>query len=324
MLFYCYFIVIFLKERFESAKGCKSLTELFKVANTNESSKTVDSAVDIEIEPEIYQDDTSFDLPLRLDESFIIDSSVSVIDFNECLNLNITDEVKNKLLTQDFTPENDYEFPAETSSGTVRYFLKDYLKQYSWLIYSKEACGAFCRYCVLFCKNKKFLISKPLVKYKNILSDLSAHNKSIHHISSLQDAENFKLIFENKKDKINVELDKNLKKSLKVTRSGLISITKTLIFLAKQNLAKNLKSLYAFSLSLVIIAFNFILLAKPDTKSSISFSSKRFSVIPSISSPKEKIIKTITQVKKYYTFKILYHCTRYFISFHPFTYIFFR
>ena len=140
----------------ESAKGCKSLTELFKVANTNESSKAVDSAVDIEIEPEeIYQDDTSFDLPLRLDESLIIDSSVSVIDFNECLNLKITVENKNKLLTQYFTPENDYEFPAETSSGTVRYFLKDYLKQYR-LIYSKEACGAFCRNCVLFCKNKKF------------------------------------------------------------------------------------------------------------------------------------------------------------------------
>ena len=82
--------------------------------------------MDIEIEPEeIYQDDTSFDLPLSLDESFIIDSSFSVIDFNECLNLKITDEVKNKLLTQDFTPEYDYEFPAETSSGTVRYFLKE-------------------------------------------------------------------------------------------------------------------------------------------------------------------------------------------------------
>ena len=73
------------------------------------------------------------------------------------------------------------------------------------MIYPKEACGAFCRYCVLFCKNKKFnLISKTLVKYKNILSDLSAHiislkfsassnlqdaenfNKSIHHLSSLQ------------------------------------------------------------------------------------------------------------------------------------------
>ena len=70
-----------------------------------------------------------------------------------------------------------------------------------------------------FVKTKN-LISKPLVKYKNILSDLSAHNKSIHHLSSLQDAENLKLIFENKKDKINLELDKNLKKSLKVTRSG--------------------------------------------------------------------------------------------------------
>ena len=85
-----------------------------------------------------------------------------------------------------------------------------------------------------FVKTKN-LISKPLVKYKNILSDLSAHNKSIHHLSSLQDAENLKLIFENKKDKINLELDKNLKKSLKVTRSGFFF--KTLIFLAKQNLA---------------------------------------------------------------------------------------
>ena len=34
-----------------------------------------------------------------------------------------------------------------------------------------------------------------------------------------------------------MQLDKKLKHSIQITRKGLISITKTLIFLAKQNLA---------------------------------------------------------------------------------------
>ena len=66
----------------------------------------------------------------------------------------------------------------------------DNLKKYTWLIYSKQACGAFCRVCVLFCKSKKInLITKPLNKYKNISNDLAAHQLSDHHVNSLKDAE---------------------------------------------------------------------------------------------------------------------------------------
>jgi hypothetical protein len=57
------------------------------------------------------------------------------------------------------------------------------------------------------------------------------------HLDFPKNAEIFKLIYEKKNDSINIQLDKNLKHSIQITRNGLISITKTLIFLAKQNLA---------------------------------------------------------------------------------------
>jgi hypothetical protein len=81
------------------------------------------------------------------------------------------------------------------------------------------------------------LISKPLNKYKNASIDLKAHENSKTHVDSFKSADIFKLIYEKKNDSINMQLDKKLKHSIQITRKGLISITKTLIFLAKQNLA---------------------------------------------------------------------------------------
>jgi hypothetical protein len=81
------------------------------------------------------------------------------------------------------------------------------------------------------------LISKPLNKYKNASTDFKAHENSKTHVDGFKNAEIFKLIYEKKNNSINIQLDKNLKHSIQITRNGLNSITKTLIFLAKQNLA---------------------------------------------------------------------------------------
>ena len=55
-----------------------------------------------------------------------------------------------------------------------------------------------------------------------ISSDLAAHQLSDHHVNSLKDAELFKSIFEKRTDGINLQLDKDLKTSLKITRNSLV------------------------------------------------------------------------------------------------------
>ena len=73
----------------------------------------------------------------------------------KCLSISINDDdaLKYQLLSQDFTPQKNFEFPSQIESHCVRNFSADYLKNHNWLIYSKETCGAFCRYCVLFCNS---------------------------------------------------------------------------------------------------------------------------------------------------------------------------
>jgi hypothetical protein len=227
------------KKLLESSKNCKKIDDLFKNNNQpNKPGETCSSTIPTTsyTATEVLVENGDKEIEDEADD--ILNNNLSklstVNDFNECLYLNICDSLKYKLLSQDFTPEKDYEFPTQIESGSVRKFSTDYLKNHNWLIYSKQACGAFCRYCVLFSTTKKTmnLISKPLNKYKNASTDFKAHENSKTHVDSFKNAEIFKLIYEKKNDSINIQLDKNLKHSIQITRNGLISITKTLIFLA--------------------------------------------------------------------------------------------
>ena len=147
------------KKLFESSKNCKKVDDLFK----NKSSVTTNVSVEVEREKEIVNENeiSNENLPYEnLADENILDlstriSEISINDFNDCVNTNINDALKHKLLSQDFTPDVGYEFPHQIETGRIRKFSLDYLKKYTRLIYSKQACGAFCRVCVLFCKSKK-------------------------------------------------------------------------------------------------------------------------------------------------------------------------
>lgn len=63
-------------------------------------------------------------------------------------NKNISDTMKNDLLTNPWTPDNNYNFPKE---GTRNLRFKHYwLNSYEWLVYSEVENGALCKYCVVF------------------------------------------------------------------------------------------------------------------------------------------------------------------------------
>ena len=106
------------KKLVESSKSCKKVDDLFK----NKSSVTTNVSVEVEREKEIVNeneigneisnknladenlaDENILDLSTRISE-------ISINDFIDCVNTNINDALKHKLLSQDFTPDVGYEF----------------------------------------------------------------------------------------------------------------------------------------------------------------------------------------------------------------------
>ena len=62
----------------------------------------------------------------------------------------LTSGQKYKLLTNHFIPCSDFKFPKTFKHGCNRQFQLKWLDKYSWLVYSKDLSGGFCKYCALF------------------------------------------------------------------------------------------------------------------------------------------------------------------------------
>jgi len=83
---------------------------------------------------------------------------------------------KSYVLNSLFIPTKFYTFPSREFNKKKIKFQYNCLEKWEWLVYSREIDGAFCKYCVLFCKdyvrkvsNQKIgsLVSKPFIKWKH-------------------------------------------------------------------------------------------------------------------------------------------------------------
>ena len=75
-----------------------------------------------------------------------------------------------------------------------RYFRKEYLRKYKWLIYSKKQDGAFCKYCATFQSlaarglDKAQLVIGPLSDYRDPTGALRRHENSSYHTDAFSSA----------------------------------------------------------------------------------------------------------------------------------------
>lgn len=67
----------------------------------------------------------------------------------------LTDEEKITAIKNLWTPSVNYKFPSKQEGKYVRKFKKNYLENYSWLVYSAKQDGVYCKYCVFFFQKKK-------------------------------------------------------------------------------------------------------------------------------------------------------------------------
>ena len=78
---------------------------------------------------------------------------------------------KYKLLIDHFIPSKKYKFPKKFDHGCNRSFQLKWLDKYSWLVYSKELDGGFCKFCALFAKDRNrcgVLVNKPFQNWVKV------------------------------------------------------------------------------------------------------------------------------------------------------------
>ena len=112
------------------------------------------------------------------------------------------------LLVNVWTLDADFVFPAtEINKKNLRFQLS-WLKNYPWLTYSAVEDGAYCRVCILFAqkgvekgKHERLnsLVQTCVKDWKRALERFKDHQTKRYHLDASDDAQNFKLIYENKK-----------------------------------------------------------------------------------------------------------------------------
>lgn len=113
-------------------------------------------------------------------------------------NKNVSDVLKNDLLTIPWTPPPNYNFPKE-GIRNLR-FKHNWLYSYEWLVFSETANGALCKYCVFFANEAVdkgehvklgSLVKHGLSRYKDALEIFRSHNIAEYHKKSVAFGEFF-------------------------------------------------------------------------------------------------------------------------------------
>jgi len=109
----------------------------------------------------------------------------------------VSDNGRYCLLTNPWTPPDDYIFPVVVESGKNRKFQASWLKRFPWLVYSSSKAGAFCKFCALFApdtvRNQKLgrLVCAPLNRYKDALEICTMHEQVDYHKDSMMMGDEF-------------------------------------------------------------------------------------------------------------------------------------
>jgi hypothetical protein len=142
------------------------------------------------------------------------------------------------LLKHHSTPSELFIFPESYTGGCNRSFKLAWIKEYSWLVYSNELDGAFCKVCALFAKGREnlgILVNWPFTKLQKKSEVMKNHAKCDYHLEALEIAKNFKMRIEHKI--FNILIDSKKKQNIFKNCDVLKTISQCVLFCARQCIA---------------------------------------------------------------------------------------
>lgn len=152
----------------------------------------------------------------------------------------VPDDIVFKALKHPWTPEKSYDFKNDSldSSRTFRY---TWLHDYPEMSYSAKLKGVLCRTCVLFKPHvdrgiQGAFILKEFTKYKKFHECAKLHLKSKWHRESINKANNFSQIIQNKRRHVAEMMNSVLEQTIENNRKKLLPIVKTIVFCAINNI----------------------------------------------------------------------------------------
>lgn len=154
-------------------------------------------------------------------------------------------ELKKKLLTEPWAPNEDFIFPVSTKRKLK--FQRNWLKRFPWLVYTKaDGQGVLCRYCTIFQGHREYagkgchqqlknLVTKPFNKWKDAIETFYNHAKCQYHGNNVEYAENFLQTLAKGKNVL-MQLDITHSNQVEANRKKLKSIVETIILCGRQEL----------------------------------------------------------------------------------------
>lgn len=133
---------------------------------------------------------------------------------------------------------HSFKFPLNLEGKKNRLFQATWLKQYPWLVFSKELDGGLCKVFILFVRGEGGksdgklgkLVLEPLKTYKKATEILK------HHNDNMTASKQFSLIMEGVRDDIVSLLNTAQNAAMEENKKKLIPIIKTIMFCGLQNI----------------------------------------------------------------------------------------
>ena len=152
----------------------------------------------------------------------------------------LTDSEKYEYLTGHFRPPKEYKFPSTYMNKCKRSFQESWLVKYPWLVYSPSLDGGFCLPCFLFISNrsgKGSLVNSPFCRWTKVSTALGSHNTLDYHLDCLTKADSFKTAYEDPRNSIRGQFNKELIDRISKNRLIIERIVWAILYLGKQGLA---------------------------------------------------------------------------------------
>ncbi|KAL4120679.1 hypothetical protein QTP88_013327 [Uroleucon formosanum] len=188
---------------------------------------------------------------LQTNENNILNSDAEQIvednDIGYCFGKNVCDEIKFKLLTDHWSPDENYKFPITTHLKKNLKFQLGWIKRFPWVVYSRIGeQGAVCKYCAIF--DREFggkgshqklntLVVKPFNNWKKAIEKFNEHSKTEFYKSNAMRADNFVAVYSKNCQNIIQKLDSARAIQIDQNRKRLIPIIKTIIICGRQEIA---------------------------------------------------------------------------------------
>lgn len=147
---------------------------------------------------------------------------------------------KFSLLKCDTALPLDFVFPITSIGQYNRRFQPKWLLQYSWMMYSISADGAFCKFCAIFCDNRNTkgqFVNEPFRAWNKMKEKAKDHEHTSYHQLSVKMAEGFISTIESPERCVISLVDEARIQNIGRNREILKFIIDAILFCAKQCIA---------------------------------------------------------------------------------------